>query len=57
MYPNDPTYQGTAQITDFCFKSPLALWADDYDQYEHTWKHLSQRLKTAWSRQKTRSLA
>ena len=51
MYPNDPTYQGTAQTTDFCFKSPLALWEDDYDEYEHTWTHLSERLKNTWSSQ------
>lgn len=51
MYPNDPTYQGNAQNTDFYFNSPLVQWADNYDEFEHTWTHLSERLKNAWSSQ------
>lgn len=51
MWQNDSTYQGNAQNTEFYFNSPLVLWAEDYDEYEHTWTHLSEELKSKLSNQ------
>lgn len=45
MWPNDSTYQGNTQNSEFYFKSPLVLFSDGYDEYEHTWVHLSPNLK------------
>ena len=49
MWPNDSTYQGTAQNADFYFNSPIAPLSSEEDEYNRSWVYLSERVKQNWA--------
>lgn len=49
MWANDSTYQGNAENSELIFNSPLVLYSEDYDEYEHTWTKLSENTKSKLS--------